>query len=150
MQRSAVIAALALLSLISVTVPALAARDEATIQASYDEAIGRRAKPDEVKYWMGRQDWKTEQDLVNLHRIGIKSNQALADEVIVNSYRRVFNYTPLPGGGEITHWRQHAKLGWTCKEMMVEHEKLKKANPEQAKANAAMVNALRAKNMVID
>ncbi len=118
------------------------------ISDSYQEALGRAPSADETKYWLTRLDFNSKNDLVNLHRQGIKTNAALGDEVITNSYKRAFLRNP--DAGEYNHWRQHAKLGWTCQEMVNEHEKWKRNNPVVALGNEALKQQMRRQGLAFD
>ena len=148
-QRTIALCTIAALNLLA-TAPALANRDEGSVQASYDEAVCRRAKPEEVKYWMGRQDWRDTQALVALHKNSLKSMDAFAEDAVKGSYQRVFNYTPRVGGGEMTHWMKYAKQGLTCKEIIPYHQKWKAENLDKAKATPQLVTNMQIVGMAMD
>jgi hypothetical protein len=67
------------------------------VRESYSEALGRAAPSGEVTYWVGRTDWKTKADLINLHRQYLRQDAAAAREVVVSSYQRVFKRAPSDG-----------------------------------------------------
>lgn len=118
------------------------------ISGSYWEAIGRNPSAGEVGYWQTRMDYNSQADLVKLHIQGIKTNQALGDEAINNSYKKVFSR--MPNSGELNHWRQHAKLGWTSAQMAVEHEKWKNSVPPKVKNNTKLTDAMKKQNIFLD
>lgn len=130
--------------------PAWAKRDEASVQASYDQAVCRRAQSGEVTYWMGRQDWRDTPSLVALHKNSLRTIDAFAVDAVTGSYQRVFNYTPRAGGGEMTHWLKYAKQGLTCKEIIPYHQKWKSENLDKAKATPQLVMNMQNVKMAMD
>ena len=148
-QRIVALCVTAALNVIA-TAPALANRDEASVQASYDQAVCRRAQAGEVKYWMGRQDWRDTPSLVALHKNSLRSMDAFAADAVKGSYQRVFNYTPRAGGGEMTHWMKYAKQGLTCQEIIPYHRKWKMENLDKARATPQLVSNMQVVGMAMD
>ncbi|MBI1375258.1 MAG: hypothetical protein GC159_21275 [Phycisphaera sp.] len=79
---------------------------------SYRDAFGRDPKRDpnggEVAYWKSRQDWKTAQDLTNLHMIGLKTSAELQQEAIINAYNRLprrDHLTYPPSQALVAYWK---------------------------------------------
>ena len=138
-----------MLSVLTVA-PVSAKRDEASIQASYDQAVCRKAQPGEVTYWMGRKDWADTQSLIALHKNSLRTMDEFAADAVKGSYQRVFNYTPRAGGGEMTHWMKYAKQGLTCKEIMPYHQKWKSENLDKAKASPQLVSNMQVIGMAMD
>ena len=62
--------------------PALATRNEASVQASYEQAVCRKAQTAEVTYWMSRQDWRDTPSLVALHKNSLRTMDAFAADAV--------------------------------------------------------------------
>lgn len=124
------------------------AQRNAAITDSYNEALGRPPSAAELSYWQTRTDYKAKADLVQLHRQGIKSTPALGDEVVTNSYLKAFGRRPVEG--ELRHWRQHAKLGWTCTEMIAEHDKWKRSVPPTITRTQKLADAMKKQHLFLD
>jgi len=119
------------------------------IKQSYEEAFGSDPTAAEVKYWEGRQDWKSKGDLVNFHRQGIKTNPTLVDKIVTNSYAKAFGRAPVQG--EWNFWRPAIKQnGNTYTEVLAAHEKWKQTVPVQAKASPKISASLVKAGLKID
>ena len=89
----------------SSTVWAQDAREKSIVQ-SYNDALGRGPSAGEINYWKGRQDWKSTQDLINLHMIGLKSDGGLQQQAITAAFGKTKYERITPAQGHIDHWKR--------------------------------------------
>lgn len=119
------------------------------VRQSYEAAFGRAGSEDEVKYWSGRNDWGGLSDLLGFHKNYIRDNDAVADEVVRNSYLRVFGRDPLPG--EWNHWRPSVKAqGRICADLEYHHRDWRAKVAQPAQSSDRLIGGLKAKGMAFD
>jgi hypothetical protein len=103
---------------------------DSMVRESYTEALGRAAQSGEITYWVGRTDWKTKADLINMHRQYLRQDAAAAREVVISSYQRVFNRAP--SDGELAYWLPQVRQGKTCAELEASHRQYLASQPASA------------------
>ncbi len=73
------------------------------VTASYQEAFGWEPTVDERRYWEGRTDWQTQQQLVNMHLSYQKGDAGTQNRMIQTCY--AFNVMPTPTEAAYQYWR---------------------------------------------
>lgn len=90
-------------SLLLASAPAQPDRRE-VVRQCFLESFGREGREGEVNYWLARQGWKSEHELIDLQLIALRSDPALQEDAVRGAYRAISR--TMPGQAVLDYWKR--------------------------------------------